>query len=131
MMSRFCRYVDKVFDLSPLVETLRDGRPQPQISTQTVWYSAFEMFATHRRSLNAWECVARPAKRPRHGAGRGPPSADTIGEVFACLDSGPLREMLKRILLQLKRNKALQPHGPFLFLALDGHEFFSQSTSPV
>lgn len=99
MMSRFCRYVDKVFDLSTLVETLRDGRPQPQISTRTVWYSAFEMFATHRRSLNAWECVARPAKRPRNGAGRGPPSADTIGEVFACLDSGPLREMLKRILL--------------------------------
>jgi hypothetical protein len=131
MMSRFCRYVDKVFDLSTLVETLRDGRPQPQISAQTVWFSAFEMFATHRRSLNAWECVARPAKRPRSGRVRGPPSADTVGKVFACLDSGPLREMLKRILLQLKRNKALQPRGPFLFLALDGHEFFSQPTSPV
>jgi hypothetical protein len=129
MMSRLCRYVDKVFDLAAMVQTLRDGRPQPIIKTSTVWWSAWVMFATRCGSLNGWECLGQLPKRLRSRTGPDPPSGDTIGRVFARLDSEPLREMLKRILLQLKRNKALPTDGPYLFLALDGHEFFSQPTS--
>jgi hypothetical protein len=131
MISRLCRYVDKVFDLSTLVEKLRDTRPQPQISTQTVWYCVFTMFATRRGSLNAWQSAQQLPKRVRNKTGPDPPSPDTIGRVFACLDQEPLREMLKHIHYRLKRNKVLPTEGPIRFLAVDGHEFFSQPTSEL
>ena len=57
MFSRFYRYTDKVFNFSDEVATLKDFRIKPQISTSSVWLSAFAMFATRRRSLNAIETL--------------------------------------------------------------------------
>jgi hypothetical protein len=52
------------------------------------------------------------------------PSADTIGRVYAGMESQPLRQMLRDIAQQLKRNKAFSNGGEWYFAAVDGHEFF-------
>ena len=46
MMSRFCRYVQKVFDFAQRVRALQDSRQKPRIPTAAIWLSAFLMFAT-------------------------------------------------------------------------------------
>ncbi|NWF93491.1 MAG: hypothetical protein HXY46_11275 [Syntrophaceae bacterium] len=53
MMSRFCRYVERVFDFGDRVRRLRDGRQRPRIPASAIWMSVFAMFATQRGSLNA------------------------------------------------------------------------------
>ena len=54
------------------------------------------------------------------------PSCDTIGRVYALLDSEPLRRMLRDVAFRLKRNKAIANGGGWYFAAVDGHEFFRQ-----
>ena len=51
------------------------------------------------------------------------PSADTIGRVFALIDSDTIRQVMREIYTRLKRNKTLQPpnHG-LIALNIDGHE---------
>ena len=63
MLSRFFRYIDKVFDFGEAVAKLKDSRGKPQIATMAIWLSAFVMFATRRRSLNAIEVDLRAPKR--------------------------------------------------------------------
>jgi len=48
MMSRFCRYVEKVFDFGQRVKAIQDSRQKPRIPTAAIWLSAFLMFATRR-----------------------------------------------------------------------------------
>ena len=45
MISRFCRYLDKVFQWSQRIQALSDPRPKPQISTQSAFLSAMMMSA--------------------------------------------------------------------------------------
>ncbi len=97
MFSRFCRYMDKVFDFSGSVSTLSDRRLKPRIPTALVWLSAFAMFATRRGSLNAIETSLRIPKRLDRLVGPRKPSADTIGRTFCLIDLEPLRAMLCRI----------------------------------
>jgi len=80
------------------------------------------MFLSRLGSLNALEQLKD------NGAlaeilGAALPSADTVGRVFALIDSDTLRFINKKIYSQLKRNKALEPpaHG-LTALVLDGHE---------
>ena len=63
MMSRFARYVEKVFDFGQRVRTLQDTRQKPRIPTAAIWLSAFLMFATRRGSLNAMESELHRSKR--------------------------------------------------------------------
>ena len=53
------------------------------------------------------------------------PSTDSIGRIYALMDSQPLRDLLCDIAHQLKRNKALTSHEGWYVAAVDGHEFFS------
>jgi hypothetical protein len=129
MMSRFCRYLEKVFDFGQRVKTLQDTRQKPRIPTATIWWSAFWMFATRRGSLNAIESELHRSKRFESLLGSQKPSADRIGDVFGLIPSGQLRSMLSGINHQLGRNKVFNKEGPLRFAALDGHEFFSQSAS--
>ena len=129
MFSRFYRYTDKVFNFSDEVATLKDFRIKPQISTSSVWLSAFAMFATRRRSLNAIETLLAIPKRLDNLIGSHKPSADTIGRVYGMIDSEQLRTMLCHINHQLGRNKVLENNWPIRIVAFDGHEFFSQPTS--
>ncbi len=127
MMRRFCCYIDKVFDFTASLGTLRDTRPQPQIPTAAVWTSAFFMIATRRGSLNAIESELRVPRRLEPLVGPRKPSADTVGRVMGQIDSGPLRRMLRENNHRLRRKKALDENPWALrFAAVDGHEFFSQ-----
>jgi len=126
MMARFYGYVDKVFRFQRLLGRLTDSRREPVIPTSAVFGTAFAMFATCRGSLNGID-------KERHFPGRlqrvvGPriPSGDTVGRVYAQLDSGALREVLKDVHLRIKRNKMLSTSTGLLFVAVDGHEFFRQ-----
>jgi len=127
MMARFCRYIDKVFDFTAALRTLRDARTRPQIPTSAVWTSVFFMFATRRGSLNAIESELRAPRRLEPLVGRDKPSADTAGRVMGQIDVGPLHRMLRDNNHRLRRKKALE-HNPWAlrFAAVDGHEFFSQ-----
>ena len=129
MMSRFCRYVQKVFDFGQRVRALQDSRQKPRIPTAAIWLSAFLMFATRRGSLNAIESELHRSKRFDRLIGSHKPSADRMGDVFCLIPSEQLRSMLSGINHQLGRNKMFGKEGPLRFAALDGHEFFSQSAS--
>jgi hypothetical protein len=124
MMARFCAYAQKVFSLETRLKALRDVRIQPVIPTTSVFASAFVMFATGRGALHGLESDLRIPSRLRGLVGPRQPSSDTIGRVYAGMDSGPLREMLRDIAYQLKRNKALASDEGLYFAAVDGHEFF-------
>jgi len=129
MMSRFCRYVEKVFDFGQRVKAIQDTRQKPRIPTAAIWLSAFLMFATRRGSLNAMESELHRSKRLKCLIGSQKPSADRMGDVFCLIPSEQLRAMLSGINHRLGRNKVLGKEGPLRFAALDGHEFFSQSAS--
>jgi hypothetical protein len=129
MMRRFCCYLDKVFDFGDRIRAIHDGRQRPRIPTSNIWMSAFAMFAMHHGSLNAVESELRVPKRLDGLVGSDKPSADRIGEVFCLIPPEDLRAMLSGINHQLGRNKVFDKAGPWQFVALDGHEFFSQSTS--
>jgi hypothetical protein len=126
MMRRFLRYADKVFDIGQALGTLGDARMEPRIPTGAIWMSALVMFLTRRGSLNGIEKELRMPRRLDGLVGGSKPSADTIGAVYALMDSEPLRAYLCRINHRLKRNKALPRALPLRFAAIDGHEFFSQ-----
>ena len=129
MMSRFCRYVEKVFNFSQRVKTIQDSRQKPRIPTAAIWFSVFFMFATRRGSLNAIESELHRSKRLERLIGSQKPSADRMGDVFCLIPSEQLRAMLSGINHRLGRNKVFSKEGPVRFAALDGHEFFSQSAS--
>jgi len=129
MRRRFCCYIDKVCDFGGIFRGIHDTRQRPRISTSAIWSSAFFMFAMRRGSLNAIESDLRVPKRFDGLVGCGKPSADRIGDVFCLIPSEELRAMLSGINHQLGRNKVFGPEGPWRFVALDGHEFFSQSAS--
>ena len=126
MISRFLRYAEKVFDLRECLSTVRDSRPKPRISSSAIFISAMMVFLTRRRSLNALEPALRQRKRLEGFAGKRIPSADRIGDVFALMATGPLREMLSKLVHRLGRNKALKTVWPLRAAAIDGHEFFSR-----
>jgi len=127
MMARFCRYSEKVFALSAHVAGLSDSRQKPQISTSAIFLSALMMCVTRLRSLNALEGELRVPGRWDKIVGSRKPSADRVGQVVALMNSEPLRDMLSNINHRLRRNKALDESPWALrFVALDGHEFFSQ-----
>ena len=126
MMSRFCRYVDKCFHLQELFPLLTDSRPKPQRSSAAVFASVFALFACNRTSLNSLEKdLVRIPSRLRGLVGPQPPSVDTLGRVYALLDSDSQRQLLVQIHHRLKRNKALADEDDLKIAAIDGHEFFA------
>jgi hypothetical protein len=129
MMSRFCRYLEKVFDFGQRVKAIQDSRKKPRIPTGVIWLSAFFMFVMRRGSLNGIESELHRSKRLECLVGCQKPSADRMGDIFSLIPSEQLRSMLSGINHQLGRNKVFGKAGPLRFAALDGHEFFSQSTS--
>jgi hypothetical protein len=99
---------------------------KPQISSASVFASVFALFACNRTSLHSLEkdLVHVPA-RLRGLVGPRPPSIDTVGRVYALVDSDGLRQMLVQIHQRLKRNKALADGDDLKMAAVDGHEFFA------
>ena len=126
MMARFYGYIDKVFQFRRLIGRLTDSRPEPLIPTAAVFGTAFAMFATRRGSLNGIDKERRFPGRLQKLVGPRVPSGDSVGRVYAQLDSDVLRKALKDVHLRIKRNKMLGNTGDGLFAAVDGHEFFRQ-----
>jgi hypothetical protein len=124
-MARFCAYVEKIFGLGQRFATLTDSRLRPRIPTAAAFASVLTLFATRRGSLNGLEPDLRIPARLRGIVGAQVPSADSIGRIYALMDSPPLRDLLCEIAHQLKRNKALTSHEGWYVAAVDGHEFFS------
>jgi len=126
MMARFYGYLDKVFQFPRLIGALTDSRPEPLIPTAAVFGTAFAMFATCRGSLNGIDKERHFPGRLRNFVGPRVPSADTVGRVYAQLDSGVLRAVLREVYHRIKRNKMLGNTTDWVFAAVDGHEFFRQ-----
>ena len=126
MMARFYSYIDKVFEFRRLIGSLTDSRLEPVIPTAAVFGTAFAMFATCRGSLNSIDTDRHFPGRLEKLVGPRVPSGDTIGRVYAQLDSGTLRAMLRDVHLRIKRNKMLHNTTDWMFAAVDGHEFFRQ-----
>ena len=126
MMARFYGYLDKVFQFGGLTARLTDSRPEPLIPTTAVFGTAFAMFATCRGSLNGIDKERHFPGRLQNFVGPQVPSGDTVGRVYAQLDSDVLREVLRDVHLRIKRNKMLGDTSGWLFAAVDGHEFFRQ-----
>jgi len=124
-MTRFCAYIEKVFHLGSQLGSLIDARLRPHIPTAAAFASVFTLFATRRGSLNGLEQDLRAPARLRGIVGTHIPSADSIGRIYALMDSQPLRRLLCDVAHQLKRNKALTSHEDWYIAAVDGHEFFS------
>jgi DDE family transposase len=124
-MTRFCAYVEKVFGLGQQFHTLTDSRLRPRIPTAAAFAAAFTLFATRRGSLNGLEPDLRIPARLRGIVGAQVPSVDSIGRIYALMDSQPVRDLLCDIAHQLKRNKALTSREGWYVAAVDGHEFFS------
>ena len=129
MMRRFCCYIEKVFDFSQQIHSLRDARKRPRIPTAAVWGSVFFLFVMRHRSLNGMEQESRQPQRVERVIGKIKSSADRMGDVLGLMEPEQLREMLSRINHQLGRNKALRNDWPLRVGVFDGHEFFSQSIS--
>jgi hypothetical protein len=91
-----------------------------------VFGTAFAMFATGRGSLNGIDQQRHFPGRLQNFVGPRVPSGDTVGRVYAQLDIGALREVLRDVHLRIKRNKMLGDTTDWLFAAVDGHEFFRQ-----
>ena len=126
MMARFYGYIDKVFQFHELTARLTDSRLQPVLPTAAIFGTAFAMFATGRGSLNGIDKERHFPGRLRHFVGPRVPSGDSVGRVYAQLDSAGLREVLRHVHLRIKRAKMLGDTTAWLFAAVDGHEFFRQ-----
>jgi hypothetical protein len=126
MMARFYGYLDKVFEFRRLAALLTDSRPEPVIPTAAIFGTAFAMFATGRGSLNGIDKERHFPGRLRNFVGPRVPSGDSVGRVYAQLESGVLREVLRDVHFRIKRNKMLNGGGDWIFAAVDGHEFFRQ-----
>jgi hypothetical protein len=129
MMNRFCRYIDKVFDFGGRMAELKDSRQRPRIPLGAIWGSVFFLFALRQRSLNAMEGQLRQPGRMERLLGPKKPSADCIGQGLSRMDPHQLRAMLSGINHRWGRNKGLKNGWPFRVGALDGHEFFSLSST--
>jgi hypothetical protein len=97
---------------------------EPVIPTAAVFGAAFTMFATCRGSLNGIDMDRHFRGRLEKFVGPRVPGGDTIGRVYAQLDGGTLRAMLRDVHLRIKRNKMLHNTTDWMFAAVDGHEFF-------
>jgi hypothetical protein len=79
------------------------------------------MFWGRLGSLNALEGVSS-CRSWKKWLGSRMPSADTVGRVFALMDTGDLRKGLHHVYTRLKRNKALSKDSAAAAAVLDGHE---------
>jgi hypothetical protein len=116
-------YVEKVFDLSSVLSGITDSRVQPQIPTIAIVKSILVMCLARLGSLNSLEQVLQRSNWVREYLHGQSPSADTLGRVLNLADTATLRQVIRRLYEQLKRNKALEApwHGLFV-LIFDGHE---------
>jgi hypothetical protein len=113
-----------VFDLSRnVILGVSDRRLAPRIPARVFVKLGLVLFWTRLGSLNA----LRQTGGSRFWKGwlgqqQKMPSDDSVGRVFARIDTLGLRKGLHQIYSRLKRNKALNGIGRLTVAVLDGHE---------
>lgn len=129
MLRRFAGYLEKVFDFTLAVATLRDQRKGAQIPTAGLWLSVFWMFVLRIKSFNALEQDLRLPRRWEKLAGRRRPSADALGYGLCRFAVEPLRALLRHHHKRAWRNKAIQGRRgqKMRVVAIDGHELYSST----
>jgi len=125
LIKRFCSYINKVFGFKRHIQSIEDNRRRPSIPSKNIWLSGVFMFALRMGSLNAIDTELRLPRRMNKLIGRRKPSGDSIGRVFADMQTESIREILSAINHKLKRNKALRTNWSMRFVSIDGHELFS------
>jgi len=130
VIRRFFRYCNQVFHLPRILETVRDGREQPQISEDAIFLSMLSLSILRLGSLNALKQEFRNNPRRRKWEkllGDGPPSTDAVEYYAERVDIDSLRSVLVLIYFCLQRNRHIRKFRlqGRLALALDGHELFS------
>ncbi len=83
------------------------------------------MFGLRMGSLNATDTELHIPRRMEKVVGNKKPSGDSIGRIFAQMDSSAIRDILSTVNHKVKRNKALRTDWPMRFVSFDGHELFS------
>lgn len=122
ILRRLIAWAEKVAVLGSLLDSLTDARPQPRIATPVIVRSLLVMIVTRLGSLNAVE-QTHTSLFWLHFLRTQLPSADTLGRVASQMAPDTLREVLRDVYTDLKRNKALPSPGYGLMpLVLDGHE---------
>lgn len=102
-----------------------DGRRHCHVPLADVARCVFLMFAQRLPSLHSMEEVLRRRGRPL--VRTAVPSADTVGYAYARMDPAGMREVLRGVVEDARRRKALRHRGPRTpwTAALDGHELFA------
>lgn len=114
-----------MFTLSEgIIPGVSDERLLPRIATAVPLKAGWVLFRARLGSLNALgsTCTGRFWKQ---WLGEELCSEDTIGRVYALMDTQGLRKGLHRIYTCLKRNKALSALGGWEVAVVDGHETHS------
>lgn len=129
MLRRFRAYLEKMFQFTSRVPTLRDGRKGAQIKTAGLWLSLFWMFVLRIKSFNALEQDLRLPQRWDKLVGPRKPSADALGYGLCRFTVEPVRGLLRHHQKVAWRNKAIQgrPGQKMRVVALDGHELCSST----
>lgn len=122
ILKRLLRYSDKVFNLRDLIKGIGDKRQRRQIAMEWIFAAGLVMAVGQLGSLNALE-QAQGVVYWRRWVGGKMASADAMGYGFARIDCDSIRDMIRQVYSQLKRNKALKPlRAGMIALVLDGHE---------
>ncbi len=116
------QYSEKVFGLSEdVIAQVRDRRASPRIPTPVILKGVVALFWARLGSLHALATVAA-APLWKQWLRQPKASADTMGRVYAALDSDGLRAGIHHVYERLKRNKALPDIGGLGVAVVDGHE---------
>jgi hypothetical protein len=116
------KYAEKTFGILSGLDEIADSRMFPQIPTSIITRSIFTMCLAKLGSLNALEQLRGQQVLGRLIGGK-LPSADSIGRISDLIDSDTIRDINRKLYLQLKRNKALlSPTHGLMALIVDGHE---------
>jgi hypothetical protein len=90
LLHRLIRHAEKIFDLSGLLASVQDQRPQPRTPTAVILKTAVAMFWARLGSLNALESVSA-ARFWKRWLNHSATSADTMGRVQSTVDAAQLR----------------------------------------
>jgi DDE family transposase len=114
-----------VGDLSRnLILVVSDRRPSPRIPARVFVKLGLVLFWARLGSLNALR-QSQGSRFWKTWLGQKMPSDDSVGRVFAQIDTAALRRGLHHVYSRLKRNKALNGIGGLTVAVLDGHETHS------
>jgi hypothetical protein len=127
-LAQFLQYAAKVFGLSELLRTVRDGRSQPQVPLLPLVLCLVLGVLMRIGSYLDLAQQTQSRRRWRHLCGlKGPVQHEIFGYVTERMVPEDWRQIQAQVAQELKRNKALESCkiNGLLFLSLDANEHFA------